>query len=230
MHGTTFAIARTCKQPPGSDRVAMCPAEVCYASTRARTHIEAVRGDESGRLGAHGGRELRNCTGAWVDGLNQPGLANRDMHETALRIEEDCVWDACKRPLATHLSDARIKLYECATVAGDVQQVRPMPADREHPVLHLIEFGQPSSRDHRGSLDCDEDPRASDIRHAPSWPPGKVDRPPLVSFKIRAGRTGPWVSSPIQATRAPWSYWVPTESGISTTRSGLNAMVLPGFS
>src|ERR1700688_3076110 len=91
-----------------------------------REHVEAVRGDESGRLGARCRRELRNCAGAWVGGLDQPGLANRDMHETALRIEEGCVRDACERPLATYLSGARIKLYECPTVAGDIQQVRPM--------------------------------------------------------------------------------------------------------
>jgi hypothetical protein len=55
-----------------------------------------------------------------------------------------------------YLSDARIKLYERATVAGDVQQVRLMidvhpvcARRREHPMLHLIEFGQSSNQDHR---------------------------------------------------------------------------------
>src|SRR5258705_11122798 len=105
--------------------------------------------NERRRLGAVSGGELRTGAGAWIDGLDQSGLANRHMHETARRVEEGRVGSAGERPPTTDLPGDGIEFDERPTVAGDVEPVRlmididAMGAGRWHrPVLDLVELRQ----------------------------------------------------------------------------------------
>jgi hypothetical protein len=113
------------------------------------------------------------------------------MYNAAFGIEERCVRNSGQRPLATHFSADRFERHEGAAAAGDVEPIRsvidvnPVCARRwKLPVLNLVEFGHPSNQDHRGLLDCEEHSRARAVDHAPSWSPGKIDCPSLVSFEI----------------------------------------------
>ena len=122
---------------------------------RRREYVKPVWRDERSCLCADGRSELRTGPGAGVYRLDQARIANCHVDEATRGIEKGCVGNPGKGPLIAHPSGERIDFYERATIAGDVEEFRPvvdvdpMRAVRgKRPVPYIVELRQPGNQDH----------------------------------------------------------------------------------
>src|SRR3954470_12745559 len=105
-----------------------------------------LRLNESGRPGADCCGKRKATSGLRIDGLDEAGLLDCDMHESARWIKKRRVRRPLKRPLASCRAVGGIDLDQRAAVTGDVQTTRamvdinPMCVRRgKWPVVHVAQ-------------------------------------------------------------------------------------------